>query len=408
MQALQFCVTVPQYAALQVLGRFSRRLYYDSPLATLRLLDVPEPVLISPDWVKIKTTMCGMCGTDVNLVFLRDSPSATPFISFPCTIGHEICGTVAETGKAVSGLSAGDLVTIIPSLSCSVRNIEPQCDSCRMGRPSNCENLARGSLSPGMLTGLCRDVGGGFAPYLIAHKHQVIKLPSGISPREAVLIEPFSVALQAVLDSEPRSGDKVLVIGGGVIGNLIVKAIRVLGIDCDITVAEPSPFAAELVKQAGADRLISGRDLLKETQAVTGATAYKPTIGPELLMGGFSHVFDTVGTTETQDQSLRVLKTGGILSLVAITKETMTDLTPLWLKLQTIKGVFCYGYADWDGQRRHVFDIAVDLVKDKKVDLETMVTHTFPLEDYKRMIEVNLHKGRHRALKTVVSFADRP
>jgi (R,R)-butanediol dehydrogenase / meso-butanediol dehydrogenase / diacetyl reductase len=71
-------------------------------------------------------------------------------------------------------------------------------------------------------------------------------------------------------------------------------------------------------------------------------------------------------------------------------------LTPLWLKLQTIKGVYCYGYVDWQNQRRHVFDVAIDLVRQKKVQLDTIITHTFPLEEYKRMIEVNLHKGNTR------------
>ncbi len=406
MKALQFSVSVPQYAVLQVVGRLSPRLYYDSPLATVRLVEVSEPELPSPDWVKIRTIMCGMCGTDMNLILLRDSPAATPFTSFPCTIGHEICGNVVEAGNGVKEVSLGDLVTIAPALNCSTRDIDPQCDSCRMGRPANCENFARGSLSPGMITGLCRDVGGGFAPYLVAHKDQVFRLPAGVSAKEGALIEPFSVALQAVLDSLPRSGDKVLVIGGGAIGNLIVKAIRVLGVDCEITVAEPSPFAAALAKEAGADRLIAGGNLVRDAQGITGAMAYKPMIGQQLLMGGFSHVFDTVGSRRTLDESLRVLKTGGVLSLVAITKETMTDLTPLWLKLQTIKGVFCHGYVDWHGQRKHVFDIAIDLVEKRKVDLETIVTRSFTLEDYKEMIEVNLHKGKHKALKTAVSFPE--
>ncbi len=406
MKALLFSVSVPQFAALQVLGRLSRRWYYDSPLATVRLVEVPEPGLPSPDWVKIRTVICGLCGTDVNLVFLRDSPTATPFTSFPCIIGHEICGTVVEIGERVKGVHPGDTVTIAPTLSCNTRNIEPPCDSCRDGRPASCENLARGCLSPGMITGLCRDVGGGFAPYLVAHNEQVFRIPAGIPPQAAVLIEPLAVAVQAVLDSLPRPEDKVLIIGGGVIGNLIVKAIRAVGIPCQITVAEPSAFHGALAREGGADRLVSAANLLGDAESITGGTAYKPMIGPEILMGGFSSVFDTVGSTNTLNQSLRVLKAGGTLNLVGISKDTMTDLTPLWLKLQTIKGVFCYGYANWQNQRRHAFEIAIDLIREKKVDLQTMVTHTFALQDYKRMIEVNLNKGKYQAVKTAVSFAD--
>jgi threonine dehydrogenase-like Zn-dependent dehydrogenase len=94
-----------------------------------------------------------------------------------------------------------------------------------------------------------------------------------------------------------------------------------------------------------------------------------------------------------------------VLSVVGIGKEVKIDLTPLWLKLQTIKGVYCFGYTDLRGKGEHVFEIAIDFAKQKKVSLEPMVTHTFPLEDYREMIEVNLHKGKYKAVKTMVSFA---
>ncbi len=77
MKALQFSVTVPQFAALKVLGSMSRRFYYQGPLATIRLVDIPEPTLPSPDWVKLRTFVCGFCGSDVNLILLRDSPTVT-------------------------------------------------------------------------------------------------------------------------------------------------------------------------------------------------------------------------------------------------------------------------------------------------------------------------------------------
>ena len=404
MKALQFSISVPQFAALKVLGRIHKRFYYHGPLATIRLTEVPEPALPSPDWVKIRTSMCGFCGTDVNLVFLRDSPKWTPFTSFPCTLGHELCGEIVETGSNVEGIKTGDTVTIAPYLSCSTRGIEPVCESCRMGRPANCENFAEGNLSPGVITGLCRDVGGGFAPYLVAHKDQVFALPSEVTPKEGAMIEPFAVALQAVIDNRPDKDDQVLIIGGGVIGNLIVQAIRALEIDCSITVAEPSLFHAELISRAGADHLITDGDILWHTQSITGARAYKPLLGEQILMGGFSKIFDTVANSWTLNTDMTALRTGGTLSLVGIGKEVMTDLATLWLKLQTIKGVYCYGYTEVNGTKKHIFELAIDYVKQKRVDLDSMVTHTFLIEDYRKMIEVNLNKQKNRAVKTVVTF----
>ncbi len=404
MKALQFSVSVPQFAALKILGSVSRRLYYEGPLATVRLVDVPEPVLPSPDWVKIRTTMCGFCGSDINLILLKDSPTASPFTSFPCTLGHEICGDIVEIGSNVGGLGVGEVVTIAPHLSCSARGIEPECESCRRGRPGNCENFAEGAFSPGMFAGICRDIGGGFAPYLVAHKDQVFKLHDELSHKEGAMIEPLACALQALLDNMPGHEDQVLIIGGGVIGSLVVQSIRAFGVDCPVTVAEPSEFHAGLMSKAGADRVITDGDVLRHTVEITGARAYKPLLGQDILMGGFSKVYDVVGSSATLKTSMRALRTGGVLSVVGIGADVKLDLTPLWLKLQTIKGVYTYGYTDEHGKRKHVFELAIDFIRQKKVDVESMVTHTFSIEDYREMIEVNLNKSKHRAVKTAVSF----
>jgi (R,R)-butanediol dehydrogenase/meso-butanediol dehydrogenase/diacetyl reductase len=404
MKALQFSVSVPQYLALTLLGAINKGLFYSGPLATARLVDMPEPALPSPDWVKVKTLMCGFCGSDLNLILLRESPTASPFSSFPCTMGHEICGEVAEVGSGVQGFKQGDAIILVNQLGCAVRGIADHCRSCREGRPSNCENMAEGKLAPGMFTGICRDTGGGFAPCFIAHKDQLFRLPEGISIKEAALFEPLGVSLQAVLENRPQDGDKVLVIGAGVIGNLVVQSIRALGVKCQVTVAEPDPFAAETAVKAGADRVLAGGDLLKHTVEITGAHTYKPMIGKDVLMGGFSKIFDCVASEATLFSSMRALETGGTLSMVGIGKDVKLDLTPLWLKLQTIKGAYSSGYVNYEGGKKHVFEIAAGLVRQKKINLESMVTHAFKLEDYRRMIEVNLHKGKYKALKTVVSF----
>jgi threonine dehydrogenase-like Zn-dependent dehydrogenase len=94
----------------------------------------------------------------------------------------------------------------------------------------------------------------------------------------------------------------------------------------------------------------------------------------------------------------------GTLSIVGIGGDVKLDLTPLWLKLQTVKGVYGYGRQVFNGENRHVFDIALELMKEGKIRVENLVTHRFPLEDYEQMIEVNLNKGKNRAMKTVMAF----
>ncbi|NOY69554.1 MAG: alcohol dehydrogenase catalytic domain-containing protein, partial [Deltaproteobacteria bacterium] len=147
MKALEFNVNVARFIAARSLGAvFGDRAFYKGPMKTIRLAEIPEPVIRAPDWVKIKTLACGFCGSDLNLIRLHDSPTASPFTSFPCIIGHEMVGEIVETGPDVTQFSPGDRVTVNPGLACEARGISPPCRSCATGRPANCENFAEGNL----------------------------------------------------------------------------------------------------------------------------------------------------------------------------------------------------------------------------------------------------------------------
>jgi threonine dehydrogenase-like Zn-dependent dehydrogenase len=403
MKALLLNLDPLRFVALNVLRRLSGKFCYRGPFSTVKLADIPEPSLPSPQWVKIKTRLCGLCGSDINLMFMKDSPSAMPFTSFPCVPGHEFCGEVVETGAQVKNVKKGDLVTVVPELNCITRGIEPVCRSCASVSKANCENYAEGSISPGMFIGICRDINGGFAEYVVAHESQVYVVPAGVTPESASLVEPLAVGLQAVLDNRPADTNKVLIIGGGVIGVMVVKSIRGLGIGCDITVVEPSAFAAQYVKKCGANRTISG-GIIEAAASIAGGRVYKPELGERMVMGGFDKVYDTVANSDTLNKALRVTVTQGVLSVIGIGKSVKLDLTPTWLKVQTIKG--CYGYRSNNiaGTQKHAFEIALDLIASKKIQVDDMLTHKFPLEKYREMIEVNLSKEANRAIKTAVCF----
>lgn len=405
MQALQLNISPLTFVAGKACAAlFGRASYYRGPGRTVKLADIPEPSLPASDWVKIKTKACGFCGSDLNLIMLHDSPSAQPFTSFPCVMGHEFVGEIVETGTTVSGFAAGDRVVVNPALGCRTRGVVPLCPSCRSGRDGNCEHMAEGRFSPGMFLGLCKDLNGGFAPYVVAHQSQLFSVPEALTTEAAVMTEPVAVALQAVFDNRPEGNEKILIIGGGVIGNLMVQSVRALAPECRISVVEPATFAAELAVACGADDIIPPGGLFPKTVEVTGARLYKPLIGQPVPMGGFDRVYDTVGVSATLNLSMRVLKAMGTLSVVGIGGDVKLDLTPLWLKLQTVKGVYAYGPVNDGGGRRHVFETAMDMMQQKRITAEQLVTHRFRLEDYRRMIEINMNKGRHRAMKTIVTF----
>ncbi len=405
MQALQFNVTTASFIIAKCAGYvLGKRVFYKGPLRTIRLVDIPEPTLPATDWVKIKTLYCGFCGSDQNLILLHDSPSASPFTSFPSVLGHEIVGEIVETGADVKDFSAGDIVTIYPFLGCAARKIQPLCSSCQAGKSSSCENFAKGSLPPGMLTGLNSGINGGFAPFLVAHASQLFKVPASVSPEEAVMTEPVTVALGTLFDNLPQPDEKVLVVGGGVIGTLLIRAIRALVENCQISVIEPSEFAAALALESGADEIIPINDIYTGAARVTGATLYKPLIGVTMPMGGFERIYDTVGNSATLNQNLRLLKALGTLSVVGIGGDVKLDLTPLWLKLQTIKGVYGCGEITYQGRKQHAFTAALELMGSGKIHTADLITHKFNIAQYADMIAVNLNKGEHKAVKTVVSF----
>lgn len=405
MQALQFNVNVPRYITAKALGAiFGKQAFCRGPAKTVQLVDIPEPQLPGPEWVKVKTAYCGFCGSDLNLIFLHDSPTASPFTSFPCIIGHETVGQIAETGSAVLDLNVGDRVAVNPTLSCKVRGISPVCRSCEAGRPGNCENYAEGDFPAGMFLGINRRLNGGFAQYMAAHRSQIHPLPEKLSMETAVMAEPAAVALQALFDNMPGPDDRILVIGSGVIGNLIIQMARALEPDCHISVIEPSAFAADLARKVGADEVIAAKEVFNRTAAITNARVYRPMLGKPVTTGGFDKIYDTVAGTSTLNLSMRVLTAMGTLSMVGIGGNAKLDLTPLWLKLQTVKGAYAYGRVTFNGQPRDVFDLALEFMAQGKIDAGMLVTHKFGLADYRQMITVNSDKAGHRALKTVAAF----
>jgi threonine dehydrogenase-like Zn-dependent dehydrogenase len=149
--------------------------------------------------------------------------------------------------------------------------------------------------------------------------------------------------------------------------------------------------------------VVSG-DLLEAAERITGARVYKPMMGERIAQGGFDRVFDTVGNARTFQKGLIVTAAGGTVSLVGITKTVAFDPTPLWLKLLTVKGCYGYNYNETATGRKHAFEIALDLMDRGRVQVQDMLTHTFPIESYKDLIEVNMNKGEHRAIKTAIRF----
>jgi threonine dehydrogenase-like Zn-dependent dehydrogenase len=407
LKAIQFDFAIPKWAYSQVAGRISKKEFY-GPRSMIKYRDVPEPEIRGPRWLKLRNILSGFCGSDLGLVLLHDHPTNEVFSSYPFTIGHENCSIVEEVGSDVKGFKKGDRVVLDGILGCAVREIDPPCGACASGYPGNCENFAEGDLSVGMFTGYCADTGGGWSKYFLAHESQVYKISDKVTDEQGVMMETLCSSLHPVFEGMPESGQKVLVIGCGVIGMGVIASIRALGIDCHITGIEPVPLNQEKAREKGADEIIdpSKENVYERTRQLTGAHVYKPTLAKPVCMGGFDRVFDCVGSTDTINEACRLAAGRAKIVIIGIQIPRTIDWTPIRMKGLTVVGDYGYGVEDYHGKRLTTFEIAIDLVTKGKIDISDLITHRFRLDQYKEAIEVNMNKAAHGAIKTIFDLSD--
>ena len=405
MNSIQFEYSVPRYVLSKMMGKVSKSFYWNSRLSCIRLRCVEIPKLPNDEWVKVKVKYGGICGSDLNLILLNDSPTTSPFASFPFTIGHEVIGTIEEIGSKVENIHVGDRVVIDPILSCTARGRTDPCPHCQRGDYSLCHFMTEGEISPGMLIGTCRDTGGSWGSYLVAHKSQVLKLPDNVNDLNGVLVEPFGCALHAVLRNRPKKDDTVLVIGAGAIGICVVAAIRALEIPCRMVVLAKHAFQAQLASHYGADEIIyltKNKNYIYQTAKSLHANVLEPLFGDPVVQGGADLIFECVGNKQSINDALRFARNGGkvvLLGLAGIIDGV--DWTTVWLNELDIKGSFAYSTDEYQGKKMRTLQIAIELMRNEKVDLSPLVTHRFPLERYRDALQTVVNKGKGSIMKVV-------
>lgn len=401
MEAIQYTKSIPRYLAMRYLGKRWRSLY-TSPFSCTRLVDIPEPQLPTPEWVKIKTRLSGICGSDLATITAKGSPYFSPFTSTPFVLGHEIVGNVAEIGDAVDGFPTGTRVVIEPALSCKVRGISPPCHQCRNLRFANCENITKGDISEGVQTGYCRDTSGGWSESVLAHQSQLHLVPDDISDETAVLLEPFACALHGVLKIPSDRTATICVIGGGTMGLLTVAALRILGHRNRIIIFAKHPHQQQLARELGADDVLSpNRSRYGAFSELTGAESHQPELGQQVLVGGVDVTFDCIGTSVTIDDALRFTRAGGEVILVGMPGiPKNVDWTSIWYKQLRVTGAYTYGLETHNEEQVHTFTLGMRLLQKMEAHLRPLVSTLFPLRDYKRAIQTALNTGKTATVKT--------
>ncbi|TWT35130.1 Sorbitol dehydrogenase [Posidoniimonas corsicana] len=310
---------------------------------TLELTDVPEPEL-AQDAVLIRVAACGICGSDVH-----GYDGSTGRRIPPLVMGHEAAGVVERVGSAVDGVSPGDRVTFDSTVYCG------ECDYCRSGRVNLCDNRQVLGVSCGEYRRH-----GAFAEYVSAPARILYKLPESFPFEHAALIEAVSVAVHAVELAPPQPGQTAVVVGAGMIGLLIVQALRAEG--CDQVVAiDVDDDRLKLAKRFGA------------THAFNAKTADAAAAVRELTGGaGADLALEAVGMTETVRSAVDCVRKGATVVLVG-------NLSPdIELPLQSVvtREIRVQGSCASAGE----YPKSIELMASGAIDVAPLISAVSPLE----------------------------
>jgi len=410
MKAIQFNITIPRYILGLALGKLSHKFFW-SGLTLTDYKEIPEPELPGNDWVVVKTGLGGICGTDTSSVFLILSPYLTPYASSPFVLGHENIGRIAVTGAGVSEWHVGQRVVIEPSLWCKPRGFDNLCRFCAKGEINRCERLTEGDIAPGIQIGACRDTGGSWSPYFVAHNSQLYQVPDELSDENGLMIEPFSVALHAVLQNYPQDSEKVLIYGAGTNGLCTLAALRALGSQAEIYVIGKYDFQEEAARKLGASNVILNdrkNGFYREITEWSRGKLKQDIFGRPIVIGGVDKTFDCVGNQGSINDAMRLTRSGGRMILVGAPGVIKNlDWSAIWIQELEVKAANLYNHVEnYNGKKWKTFDLAIELMASGKVDLGWMVTHKFRLEDYGNAFETTLQKSRNKAIKIAFDFSD--
>ncbi|MEW5939458.1 MAG: alcohol dehydrogenase catalytic domain-containing protein [Chloroflexota bacterium] len=408
MKALQFQYNMARIAYAMIAGKITPRAYV-SALGPLSLADLPEPRLIADDWTVLHTARCGICGSDTKEVFIDadfDNPLST-LVSFPAVLGHEVVGTIEKVGSAVKDRRVGERVAVNPWLPCGPRGIEPPCWACQQGLYPFCEHFTEGRLPAGMHTGNNKAVSGGFAPRLPAHESQLFPIPDEVTFDQAVLADPFSVSLHAILKAPPAEGALALIYGCGTLGILSVGILHALYPKTKIAVVARHPIQEKLAYEMGATRVIrtyNPVEVIETIAEMIGKPVYRPPFGLPWLLRGADVLYDTIGSPQTLEVGLRVAQPRASIVVTGVARPKRFEWSPHYFKEVNLMGSNAFGIEDFEGERLHSFEIYFKLLTQKRLQFPDLITHRFRLEQYKEALLISHNKEKNKAVKVVFDF----
>lgn len=321
----------------------------------LRVVDRPPPVAGAGEAL-VRVVAAGICASDVAAVEGRN-----PIAVYPMTLGHECVGVVEEAPPGAA-VAPGDWVTVYPSVGCGA------CPACRDGRINHCPSFT--------VLGLSRD-GGVFAERLAVDTAQLLPIPAELRRPGGVLVEPAAVGVHVNRRGRTGPGERVLIIGAGVVGIMTAQVARAHGA-AEVILVDRYESRRAVLDRLGFDQLLIADD--------------GPLAARVLALGGpVDLVYDTVCTDATVAAGLEALAPGGRLVLVAVPHGTASLAVPhAEVYRRELSLIAARNYVPDD------FREAMRLIADGAVDVEPMVTGSFPLAEFETAYaELTGHPERH-------------
>ena len=327
------------------------------PAFGLELRDLPAPESPGPGEVVVAVGATGVCGTDVHIYEWTPGYEIMTK-AMPVTLGHEFAGTVAAVGPGVKGIAAGALVAVRPSIVCG------RCAACVAGNGDACTQRV------GM--GVTRN--GGLQPLVIAPAENCVVVPGALDAEIVALTEPMTVCAEAVDTGDVRTGDRVLVLGPGNIGQGVALFARAAGAAEVVIAGKDDAPRLECLRRMGFDGTVD-----------VGDRRLEEALAPYLAQGKFDVVLEATGVPAIVQQGLNVLRKRGVLVVVGIHPEPVSvNLTRLVRDHQQIRGSYRAPAATWPRVLRFVGE-NVELVRQ-------MISHRLPLEQAIEGLELSRSK----------------
>jgi L-iditol 2-dehydrogenase len=329
----------------------------------IRIREVPLPTP-QPDELLIKVAQVGICGSDLHAFHGRH-----PFIELPVIPGHEFAGTVADVGASAGEFTVGQRITVEPSLICG------ECYNCAHGRYNICEKL--------QVIG-CQTVGA-MAEYLTVPASKTLMLPGEINWDQAVMAEPLAVAVHAVRVAGIASGTRVLVLGAGTIGLMVMQAAKALGAG-SVVMTDLRDQRLALAAELGADHVVNPT-----------STALEDALESAYGQDRADVIIECVGVAATARDAVRVARKGTRIVLAGVFEEEV----PINLGLVQDHELEIVGTLMYVGDD---FATALALLGRGDVTVSSMISHRFPLSEAAQAFAVA--DSRQEALKVVIQVAD--